>query len=111
MIAAADRPIQRPPDAKLLAIDAGRHVRHVPRRSLVEFLRDGDLVIANDAATLPASLHGVHVPSGSAVEVRLAGWQSASVDDVSHFTAVLFGSGDYHTRTEHRPLPPLVSPG
>jgi S-adenosylmethionine:tRNA ribosyltransferase-isomerase len=111
MIAAADRPVQRPPDAKLLAIDALRNVRHVPRRALVDFLRDGDLMIANDAATLPASLHGVHVPSGRTVEVRLAGWQSTSADDVSHFTAVLFGSGDYHTRTEHRSPPPLVSPG
>ena len=30
-------------------------------------------MIANDAATLPASLHGVHVPSGAEIEVRLAG--------------------------------------
>ena len=29
-------------------------------------------MIANDAATLPASLHGVHVPSGADIEVRLA---------------------------------------
>ena len=28
--------------------------------------RPGDLVVANDAATMPASLHGVHLPSGAA---------------------------------------------
>jgi len=110
VIAAAVRPIQRPPDARLLAIDAHRHIRHVRRNRFVDLLHEGDLVIANDAATLPASLHGTHQPSGSAVEVRLAGWQT-SVEDVSRFTAVLFGAGDYHTRTEHRPPPPRVSPG
>ena len=39
-------------------------------------LRPGDLVIANDAATLPASFQGEHHPSGEAVEVRLAGHTS-----------------------------------
>ena len=39
--------------------------RHAPRSRFVEFLRPGDLVIANDAATLPASLHGVHLPTGA----------------------------------------------
>src|SRR5207244_1783050 len=74
-------------------------------------LQPGDLVIANDAATLPASLHGIHQPSGSAIEVRLAGWRSRAAEDVSHFAAVVFGAGDYRTRTEHRPLPPALAAG
>ena len=41
----------------------------------------GDLVIANDAATLPASLHGMHCPSGEPIEVRLAAWVSSRRSD------------------------------
>jgi S-adenosylmethionine:tRNA ribosyltransferase-isomerase len=110
-VIAADRPVQRPPEAKLLAIDADGRLRHVPRRTVIDFLRPGDLVIANDAATLPASLRGTHVPSGGAIEVRLAAWRSLEADDVSHFDAVVFGGGDYRTRTEHRRLPPPLAPG
>ena len=70
---AADRPVQRPGDARLLIVDAEGHITHAPRSRFVDFLGPGDLVIANDAATLPASLHGVHLRSRSPVEVRLAG--------------------------------------
>jgi S-adenosylmethionine:tRNA ribosyltransferase-isomerase len=110
-VTAAERPVQRPPDARLLVIDANGSLRHVARRTLVDWLRPGDLVVANDAATLPASLHGMHVPSGRAVEVRLAGWDSRTWSDAAHFSAVVFGAGDYHTPTEHRPLPPPLVPG
>ena len=89
---------------------AGRS-RHAPRAAFVEFLRPGDLVIANDAATLPASLRGEHVPSGGPVEVRLAGRRSLAPDDVRRFSAVVFGAGDFRTRTEDRPPPPPLEPG
>ena len=69
---AAGRPVQRPPDAKLLIVGAGGRITHAARSRFVDFLLPGDLVIANDAATLPASLHGQHLPSGAAIEVRLA---------------------------------------
>jgi S-adenosylmethionine:tRNA ribosyltransferase-isomerase len=111
MIAPADRAIQRPSDAKLLAIDVHHHLHHVPRHTFVHLLRAGDLVIANDAATLPASLQGVHLPSGAAVEVRLAGWPRNMAGDVSRFSAIVFGGGDYHTRTEDRLPPPELAPG
>jgi S-adenosylmethionine:tRNA ribosyltransferase-isomerase len=110
-VIAADRPVQRPPDAKLLVIDARGQLRHVPRHTFVDFLRPGDLVIANDAATLPASLHGQHLRSGEAIEVRLAGRASLAADDVSRFSAVVFGAGDYRTLTELRALPPRLIPG
>ena len=71
---AANRPVQRPRDARLLVVLADGRISHAPRSRLVEFLHPGDLVIANDAATLPASLHGVHVPTGAEIEVRLAGY-------------------------------------
>jgi S-adenosylmethionine:tRNA ribosyltransferase-isomerase len=108
---AADRAIQRPPQAKLLVIDARGMITHAPRAAFIEFLRPGDLVIANDAATLPASLRGVHVSSDEPIEVRLAGRHSLSPDDVAQFSAVVFGAGDHRTRTEDRPLPPPLGPG
>jgi len=111
VIAAADRTNPRAAQAQLLVIDAHGRVGHAPRRAVIEFLRPGDLVIANDAATLPASLQGEHVPSGSAIEVRLAGRRSLARDAVKEFSAIVFGEGDFHTRTEHRPLPPPLTPG
>jgi S-adenosylmethionine:tRNA ribosyltransferase-isomerase len=55
MIAAAVRPVRRPAQAKLLIADAYGHLNHAARH-VIDVLRPGDLVIANDAATLPASL-------------------------------------------------------
>ena len=108
---AAHQPVQRPPDAKLLVVDAGRHIGHAPRATFVEFLRPGDLVVANDAATLPASLKGFHAETGAVVEVRLAGLNSLRPENVRRFKAVVFGAGDYRTRTEDRDAPPPVAPG
>jgi len=85
--------------------------KHAPRSSLVSFVNRGDLVIANDAATLPASLQGTHWPTGSRIEVRLAGRRSLATHEVNEISAILFGDGDFHTRTEDRPAPPLVHPG
>ena len=108
---AATRPIQRPPLAKLLVVDALGKISHTRRSQFTHFLRDKDLVVANDAATLPASLHGVHLKTGSPIEVRLAGRPSLKPEDVTRFKAVVFGAGDFHTRTEDRPLPPTLTVG
>jgi S-adenosylmethionine:tRNA ribosyltransferase-isomerase len=108
---AADRPVQRPREAKLLVVGAGGELVHAARSRLVDFLSLGDLVIANDAATIPASLHGVHLPSGATIEVRLAGTMPSACRVEMIFAAVVFGAGDFRTRTEDRPLPPALSPG
>jgi S-adenosylmethionine:tRNA ribosyltransferase-isomerase len=108
---AARTPVQRSSDAKLLVVDRRGGLRHLPRAELAHLFRSGDLVIANDAATLPASLSGVHVPTGRSIEARLAGRASLVLDQVKHFSAVLFGDGDFRMRTEDRPLPPEVEPG
>ncbi|MFL6285781.1 MAG: S-adenosylmethionine:tRNA ribosyltransferase-isomerase [Pyrinomonadaceae bacterium] len=108
---AANEPVQRPTDAKLLVVDACRHIGHASRSAFVEYLRRGDLVVANDAATLPASLRGTHGPTGAPVEVRLAARPSLRPEDVRRFGAVVFGEGDFHTRTEDRATPPPLSPG
>ncbi len=107
----AEKPAQRPPDARLLVVSADGSLHHMARARLAEVLHPGDLLIANDAATLPASLHGIHARTGAAVEVRLAGRRSLASDDVRDFTAVVFGTGDHRTRTEDRLPPPPLQPG
>jgi S-adenosylmethionine:tRNA ribosyltransferase-isomerase len=108
---AARDPVQRPRGAKLLVVRAGGVIEHTDRMRLADLMRDGDVLVANDAATLPASLAGTHVRTGRAIEVRLAGRATLRVDDVHEFSAVLFGEGDWRTQTEHRPPPPPVAPG
>jgi S-adenosylmethionine:tRNA ribosyltransferase-isomerase len=110
-VRAARLPMQRPFGAKLCVVDCHGHVEHWARSAFVQLLRRDDLVIANDAATLPASLVGRHLPSGRRIEARLAGANSLAVDRVTSFTAVLFGLGDFRMRTEDRPWPPIVRPG
>jgi S-adenosylmethionine:tRNA ribosyltransferase-isomerase len=83
----------------------------LPRPAFIELLRPGDLVIANDAATLPASLAGKHQPTGLPIEVRLAGCRSLAADRLRQCLAVVFGEGDFRTRTEDRPLPPIIRTG
>ena len=104
-------PLQRPPGAKLAAIDARGAITHGPRSRFAELVEAGDLVVANDAATLPASLAGVHESTGAPIEVRLAQRRSLDPEDVHEFVAVVFGAGDHHQRTEDRPPPPALSPG
>ncbi len=137
---AAHLPIQRPGDARLLAVDASGCVHDLPRQRIADRLRPGDLLVANDAATMPASLGGVHVRSGAPVELRLAAHESLAPEDMQQpgpgagpvprrpgspqgivprarwasgrqFVAVLFGAGDWRTRTEDRPEAPRVQPG
>ncbi len=104
---AADSPDPRA--AKLLIVDARGNIRSTVRKELAALFSPDDLIVANDAATLPASLRGVHGPTGAPIEVRLAGWISPG--DPTRFVAIAFGAGDFRTPTEHRPPPPLLSPG
>jgi S-adenosylmethionine:tRNA ribosyltransferase-isomerase len=95
--------------AKLLAVGADGTMRRLPRAMLASLLKPGDLVVANDAATLPASLDGVVLPSGEAIEVRLAAW--VRLGDPTEFVAIAFGAGDHRTPTEKRAPPPALSAG
>ena len=97
--------------ARLLVADCRGHVEHWNRSAFVELLQPGDLLVANDAAALPASLVGRHLPSGRHVEVRLAASPALAIDRPVTFTAVLFGLGDFRMRTEDRPDPPAVRAG
>jgi S-adenosylmethionine:tRNA ribosyltransferase-isomerase len=101
---AAVRPSGR--GGRLLHLDptAGR-IHDAQLAELPSLLLRDDLVVVNDAATLPASLQAV-AESGEPVEVRLLGETGSS-----GWRAVLFGPGDWHVRTEDRPAPPLLGPG
>jgi S-adenosylmethionine:tRNA ribosyltransferase-isomerase len=98
-----------PESAKLFIIDAKGQMRHLARTKLGSLFSPPDLIVANDAATLPSSLQGAHVASGELIEVRLAAW--ISVRDPTRFVAIAFGAGDHRMPTELRPHPPSISPG
>jgi S-adenosylmethionine:tRNA ribosyltransferase-isomerase len=86
----------------LLVDSATRGLREGQIDELPELLAPGDLVVVNDAATLPASLP-TRTARGDCVEVRLLD------APLGPFTrAVLFGAGDYRTPTEHRLPPPTL---
>jgi len=112
-------------DVRLLVIDPaapdGTGLRETRTPALPDLLAPGDLLVVNDAATLPASLRGAD-ENGRPVEVRLiaarGGWRSEGGASLSplrsspmRFAAVLFGAGDWHTRTEDRPPPPELADG
>lgn len=86
-------------DPELARVRSG-HVDELP-----ELLREHDLLVLNDAATLPASL-AAQTRAGAPIELRLLGPEQDGV-----FGAVLFGAGDYRTRTEDRPPPPSLMVG
>ena len=104
---AADHPKRR--SRRLLSVDEHGVLQHLARSDLARLVRPGDLVVANDAATLPASLDGTLARTGEKLEIRLAGF--VETDDPTRFIAVLFGAGDYHTVTEERPSPPSLTIG
>jgi S-adenosylmethionine:tRNA ribosyltransferase-isomerase len=93
-------------DVRLLVVDsAAGSISETRTPKLPALLSAGDLVVVNDAATLPGSLSGTD-DRGNAVELRLIATDPERGPD--HFWGVLFGSGDWRQRTEDRP-PPLAS--
>jgi S-adenosylmethionine:tRNA ribosyltransferase-isomerase len=103
-LAPARWPTERRRDTKLLVCAAGTLV-HARVDQLPEALRRGDLLVVNDAATLPASFAGR--VRGAAVELRLLA-RGATEEE---WSAVAFGAGDWHTPTEHRPAPHPLAAG
>ena len=75
--------------------------------ALASRLEPADLVVVNDAATLPASLRGTS--SRGEVELRLCGVPPDG--DGGRWQAVLFGAGSWRDRTEERPAPPRLGVG
>lgn len=93
-------------DVRILVVDgASGATETVPRHGLARIFDPGDLVVVNDAATLPASLRG-RTTRDEEVELRLIHARSERT-----WTAAAFGSGDYTTHTEDRPPPPRLETG
>jgi S-adenosylmethionine:tRNA ribosyltransferase-isomerase len=104
-LAAAAWPADDPAFARLLVVDPARGtLRDGLVSELESLLRPFDLLVLNDAATLPASLAG-RSPRGP-VELRLAGPPIADA-----WPAVLFGPGSWRERTEDRRPPPSIERG
>jgi S-adenosylmethionine:tRNA ribosyltransferase-isomerase len=100
-------PRSEPLDEKVLVLESAAGRWHDGRmRDLPRWLAAGDLLVVNDAATLPASLRAT-APDGSRIEVRLAARLHLANE---RWRAVLFGDGDWRTRTEDRPPPPSLAP-
>lgn len=99
----------RPEETALVVVDAAADTVALRRvAELATLLDPGDLVVVNDAATLPASLHG-WTHTGAALEVRLGGVPREGAEGRWH--AVVFGPGDWRTPTERRASPPRLRVG
>ena len=101
---------ERRDGVRLLVVDPAARAgsgRLVSRRlsDLPGHLLAGDLLVVNDAATLPASLRGQD-EAGWQVEARLL-----AAEDDGTFWAVLLGAGDWRQRTEDRPAPAPLAVG
>lgn len=75
---------------------------HARLRDLPRFLSDGDLVVVNDAATLPASLTGVHERTGQPIEVRLMRTLAEDLYLPRQWEVLTFGPGNWRSPTEAR---------
>jgi S-adenosylmethionine:tRNA ribosyltransferase-isomerase len=99
-------PREQPETERLLVVDpAAATMADFAVRDLPSRLRAGDLLVVNDAATLPASLQA-HATDGAPVEVRLLG---PAEEDT--WTAAVLGAGNWRWRTEDRPAPPPLPMG
>jgi S-adenosylmethionine:tRNA ribosyltransferase-isomerase len=100
----ATRPRSEPGTERLLYVDPAhdRFAHHVAR-DLPDLLGAGDLMVVNDAATLPASL----AVTGQSLEVRLV---RRGPTDAEWF-AILLGAGDFRSPTEERGPPRAVCEG
>jgi S-adenosylmethionine:tRNA ribosyltransferase-isomerase len=100
----ASWPRTEPLHERLLVVDPRTgSLEHARIGDLSRHLAANDVLVVNDAATLPASLR----TDDGALELRLA----TRLDADTHFRAVLFGAGDFRIPTEERPPPRRVRIG
>ena len=101
---AARAPRDEKMKARLMVV-RGDSIEDSSMELLPDHLQAGDLLVVNDAATLPASLIGED-GGHNQVEIRLTTQLDESV-----WQAAVFGTGDWRTPTEARPSPPKLGKG
>jgi len=107
-LAAAVWPAEEHGRERLLHVDPSRGAFADLRvADLATLLGRGDLLVLNDAATLPGSLRGFS--TRGPLELRLAGPPSDPSEEL--WPAVLFGPGSWRERTEDRRPPPRFEAG
>lgn len=90
---------------RLMVVDAERRsIEHARFGALSSLLSPGDLLVVNDAATLPAAIGFTH--GGRRAELRLLRTAQQGVAEV-----VVLGEGDASMRTEDRGAPPRLREG
>jgi S-adenosylmethionine:tRNA ribosyltransferase-isomerase len=93
---------------RLLVVDGSNQtIRDRSLRELPTLLEPGDLLVLNDAATLPASL----ALTSHDAELRLAGFDGDTAFRDVVFRAVLFRSGSWREPTEERVAAPALGVG
>lgn len=91
----------RPASAIRILVTDGTRIERARAEDVARLFEAGDVLVVNDAATLPASLR-----AGNGLEVRLVSYLGEDL-----WIAALLGEGDHRTRTEERPPPRRVLPG
>jgi S-adenosylmethionine:tRNA ribosyltransferase-isomerase len=91
-------------DVKLLVVNDGV-IEDSSIERLPDHLRPGDLLVVNDAATMPASL-----PARDARNTQMELRLTTQLDE-RVWQAAVFGAGDWRTPTEDRPSPPRFAEG
>lgn len=105
-----DRPLD---DTRLLTV-AGQSITDGRVGDLAKILAPGDLLVLNDAGTLPASLGAT--AKGKRIEIRLASADTSAasageIDFPNVYWAVLFGAGSWKEDTDNRAKPPKLAAG
>jgi S-adenosylmethionine:tRNA ribosyltransferase-isomerase len=91
--------------ARLMTLDrASGELGDRSALELPQILRPGDLLVVNDAATLPASLPA-HAAGRGPIELRLLGERDGT------WNAVAFSAGNWRVPTERRAPPPWLPAG
>ncbi len=91
---------------RMMVVDPeGQRVADSVVGGLRDFLRRGDVVVLNDAATLPAAIP-VTSAAGRPHELRLVAALAAQ-----HWRAVVMGPGDWRDDTDARPPPDRLNAG
>ncbi|MFK7802044.1 MAG: S-adenosylmethionine:tRNA ribosyltransferase-isomerase [Anaerolineae bacterium] len=86
-------------------------INYLNRNLFTQQFKAGDVVVANAAATLPASFSGTHCASGVELELRLAQNLDATNKLFSHWKGFVFGKGNWRMPTESRTKIPTLKSG